>query len=211
MDQKIILAQKKFFLRNKKLAKKLPSAFIFSNQKTANLNLLIDSLPLAFAKEAAIIIREYDLVSKKRQEFVSKIAKNIRQRNLVFLVGKDMELSIKTKANGFHFSDFDQMPITTLRKIKGRKIISLACHNLKSLKKANRNPLKHYIDLVFISPIFNTIKHTDVKGLGLVNLRKLSLYNKKPLYALGGINEQNINSLVKIKKLSGFAGISLAK
>ncbi len=210
MDQKILLAQRKFSLRNKYRVKKLPLNFIFSNRKKiTNLNLVINCLPKKFAKESAIIIREYDLARKERQEFALKIANQVRKKNIGFLIGKDVELSSQIKSDGLHFSDFDQMPIILLKKMVAKKIISFACHNLLSLKKANKKPLSRYIDLIFISPIFSTTSHPNSVNLGLRNLAKFSLQNKKPLYALGGINAKNINSLLKIKNLSGFGGIDI--
>ena len=216
MDQKILLAKQKFSLKNKSgnkfLAKKLPLNFIFSDRKRiTDLNLLINDLPEKFSRRSAIIIREYDLVSKKRQEFIAKIEALLRKKNIRLMIAKDVGLCEEVKSSGFHFSDFDKMPIILLKKIAAKKIISLAVHNLVSLKKANRKPLNLYVDLIFISPVFSTKSHPNSKNLGLRNLTKFSLQNKKPLYALGGIGANNINSLIKIKNLSGFAGIDLYK
>ena len=70
--------------------------------------------------------------------------------------------------------------------------------------------------MVFIAPIFPTTSHSDAKILGLKNLAKITSKTKSlnyflpKIYALGGVNLQNIKSIRKLK-LSGFGAIDLFK
>ena len=211
MNQKILFEINKFTIRNKKSnhAKKLPASVFFTDRaKINNLDLTIKSLP----KKSAIIIREYDLDQINREIFARKIISLARGLGLTVLVGKDIALAKKIKADGVHFSDFDKLPYKFFNKKTFDKkfIFSLACHNLKSVIKSQK--LKP--DIIFIAPIFLTKSHLNAKTIGLKNLAKISLktkninYLKTAVYALGGINESNILSIRKLN-LAGFAAISL--
>ena len=193
---------------------KAPPIFFTDRKKISDFEKIIKILP----KNSTIIIREYDLDKKKREDFARNIVnlarvKN-REKNLQIIVGKDFALARKIKADGIHFSDFDKLPQSFLKKKSFPKkfIFSFACHNFKSVLKA----LKLRPNMIFISPIFATTSHAETKIIGLRNLRKISLISKKQnylhnkIYALGGINSENIKSLRKLD-ISGFAGINLFK
>ena len=150
-----------------------------------------------------MIIREYDLATKEREVFAQKISNLARNRGLKILVGKDLVLAKKIKADGVHFSDFDKLPFSLL---KPRSFIfSFSCHSLKSFLGSQR--LKP--DMIFISPIFPTSSHKETKSLGLQCLIKIITKNRNalPIYALGGVNSTNIKSLKKLG-LAGFGAIN---
>ncbi len=198
---------KKFEKKNKK--SQLPASIFFSDRtKISDLETTIKSLP----KNSAIVIREYDLDKKDREIFTRKVLALARPLGLKIIVGKDIFLAKKIKADGIHFSDLDHLPIQFLqKKTFAKKIIfSFACHNCKSILRAK----KLGTDIIFISPIFPTTSHLNAQGIGIKNLAKISLktksssYPHQSLYALGGINSKNLSSVRKLG-LSGFAAISL--
>jgi thiamine monophosphate synthase len=202
MDYKILFEIKKF---------RAPPVFFTDRKKISDFEKIIKILP----KNSTIIIREYDLDKKKREDFARNIVNFShanRAKNLKIIVGKDFALARKIKADGVHFSDFDKLPQIFLKKKSFPKkfIFSFACHNFKSTLKA----LKLRPDMIFISPIFSTTSHLETKIIGLKNLRKISLINKKQdyfpmrFYALGGINSDNIKSVRKTK-ISSFGAINL--
>ena len=207
MDQKILSEIKKLEKKNKQ--NQLPvSVFFTDRKKIYDLENTIKSLP----KNSAIIIREYDLEQKDREIFARKIKDLTNSRNIRIIVGKDLVLAIKIKADGLHFSDLDHLPLQFLerKKFKKKFIFSFACHSFKSVLKAQK--LK--ADMIFISPIFPTKSHLNTQALGIKNLAKISFKTKSSsyvspsLYALGGINSQNLLSVRKLG-ISGFAAISL--
>ncbi len=163
-------------------------------------------------QDCAIVIREYDLEKKEREIFAKKIVKLARSKSLKILVGKDLELARKIRADGVHFSDRDLLPLQFRQRKRFKKnfVFSFACHDLKSVLHAQ----KIKTDLIFLSPIFPTTSHLQTKALGIKNLAKISFktksnfYFRPKLYALGGITPHNIASVRKLG-LSGFAAISL--
>lgn len=185
-----------------------PPVLFTDRNKVLDFEQTIKNLP----KNSIIIIREYDLDKKNREEFAKKIIAFARVAGLKTLVGKDFELARKIKANGIHFSDFDKLPLQFFRKKSFSKkfIFSFSCHSEKSfLKWKSFNP-----NIIFIAPIFPTTSHVDTKSFGLKNLAKISLAQKKSgyffpkIYALGGINVDNMASVRKLG-ISGFGAIDL--
>ncbi|MDX2083120.1 MAG: thiamine phosphate synthase [Rickettsiales bacterium] len=211
MDQKILFEINKFIQKNRKknLVKNLPVSIFFTDRKK---NFTLDKTIKSLPKESAIVIREYDLNKKDREDFIKKVLALNQDKRLKILIGKDIALAKKVKADGVHFSDFDKLPLQFLQKQKFHKnfIFSFSCHNFKTILKAQ----KIKADLIIISPVFPTTSHLNTEALGIKNLAKISFKNKSHFYsasrfyALGGINSLNLSAVRKLN-LSGFAAISL--
>lgn len=161
-------------------------------------------------KNAIIIIREYDLSKAQRLIFAKEIFKSAKKRSdLKILIGKDLKLALELKAHGVHFSDNDQLPLQINKKnLPKNFILSFACHHVLSLKIAE----KIKADLAFLSPIFATTSHSDAKIFNHFNFVKIAVENKKKtygsaaLFALGGVNKQNLKTLKNLN-LQGFGAI----
>lgn len=196
MDQKILFEIKKFCGA---------PVFFTDRKKVKNFEQVIKTLP----KNSIIIIREYDLDEESREIFAKNIISLARPRGLKILAAKSFSLARKIKADGVHFSDRDILPLQFFKKKSFPKnfIFSFAAHDFRVLNKIKA-------DMIFLSPIFATSSHPDTKPLGLRNLAKISLKTRKahyfspPVYALGGVNAQNLKSLRKLG-IHGFAAIDL--
>lgn len=153
-----------------------------------------------------MIFREYDLKSKEREILAREILAICRKENRKFIIGKNLELARKLKADGVHFSDKDHLPLQIFnRQNWPRKFIfSFACHNFLSVLKSQQ--LK--ADMIFVSPVFATKSHPNVAPLGLRELSKIIRVSKISIFALGGVNEKNIRSLQKLG-IAGFGAIGL--
>ena len=161
--------------------------------------------------ESAIIFREYNLSEQKRQELAVKIQKICKKFNHKLIIGKDFNLAKKIRADGYHFSDQDfanikshDSSLINYKKTRRNFITSLACHDLNCTKKAE----KTNVDLIFLSPIFPTKSHPNAKTKGLFDLVRASNLTSNPVFALGGINEQNLKQVEKLN-IAGFAGIEI--
>lgn len=162
-------------------------------------------------KNSIIIIREYDLDQESRYNFAKEIfALKKDRRDIKILIGKNVKLAVELKADGVHFSDNDILPLSFLQKKSFHKnfIFSFACHSEKSLKKAH----KIKPNLVFLSPIFPTTSHREAKFFGKLKFAKIAVENKKlkydrlALFALGGINKNNLK-FIKNLTIKGFGAI----
>ena len=170
---------------------KKPPVFFTDRKKVKNFSKIIKNLP----KNSAIIIREYDLDQKIREEFAKKIIRLKGSKPLKILIGKDIELAKKLQADGIHFSDFDKLENFN----KENFIFSFAAHSEESIAKA----ISLKADMIFISPAFASSSHYDCAALGEKKLQEIALKYKNLdyLYPLGGINSNNISIIQKL----GFA------
>ncbi len=192
--------------------KKFSGAAVFftDRKKISDFEKTIKNLP----KNSIIIIREYDLDKNLREAFAKKIISLARVEGLRILVGKDIFLAKKLEADGVHFSDFDKLPLQFFKKksFKKKFIFSFACHSEKSFLKSKK--LK--TGMLFFAPIFPTTSHVGAKAIGLKKFAEITFkhrdlgYFSPRIYALGGINSENIKSLRKLP-IAGFGAIDFFK
>jgi len=205
MNDGLLRKIKQLRVKNKSiLVKNLPLMFFFTDRRAIkNIFSVIKNLP----KDTAIIIREYDLNQNQRLDFAKKIINIAKKKSLKVFVGKNWQLAIKIKADGVHFSDYDDAKkcLWKSNKILSKKLlISYSCHSLKSIKIAE----KYGCDLIFCSPIFVTKTHPQQKPIGCFGLRNLVSKTSIPIYALGGVDKRNIQILANCH-IAGIGGISI--
>ncbi len=155
-------------------------------------------------KNSAVIFREYDLILSEREKLAREIFAICKKYHHKFIVGKNLDLARKLRADGVHFSDNDKLPLQILNRKNFTKgfIFSFACHKLASVLKIKNLA----VDVIFISPIFASKSHEGAKNLGIFNIRKIVKTTNKPIFALGGINKNNFKLLQKLG-IQGFGAI----
>ena len=141
--------------------------------------------------------------SFKKKILVGKKIKKICQNNKVkFLINDDPFLAVKLNADGCHLGQKD-MSIEKARKILGKKIIGVTCHNSLDLaKKAVRNKA-NYIAFGAFYPS-ETKKTKYMASIKILN--KVKKFTKTPIVAIGGINLENYKNLLLNK--ANFLAIS---
>ena len=131
---------------------------------------------------------------------IKKFCKN----NLIkFYVADNYKLAVKLKANGLFISANNKNYIPCYEKKSKFELIG-AAHNqseyfFKTQQKINR---------IFLSPIFINNKYSENEILGLTKFNILSLNWKTTVYALGGINLDNIKRIF-LTKSAGIGFVSL--
>jgi len=137
-----------------------------------------------------IQLREKQWGKNKIREEAIKLLKICRKNNALFIVNDYVDIALEIGADGVHLGQSD-MPISEARKICGNKlIIGLSTHSVEQAVKAD----KEDVDYTTIGPIFNTRAKDYTVGTEIIKeiLRKI----KKPLIAIGGINKDNIDSVL---------------
>tara|TARA_B100000700_G_C14903056_1_gene788327 strand:+ start:503 stop:1123 length:621 start_codon:yes stop_codon:yes gene_type:complete len=121
-----------------------------------------------------------------------KIKKICKVFNVKFLVNDDPIIAKKINADGCHLGQKD-MNILNARKIIGKKIIGITCHNSIKLAKI---AIKNKADYIAFGA-FNASNTKKVKYKANVNLIiKAKKLTKLPIVAIGGINDKNYNKLL---------------
>ncbi len=141
--------------------------------------------------------------SLKKKIYIGKKIKKICKKNKVkFLINDDPWLAKKLNADGCHLGQQD-IDISIARKILGKKIIGITCHNSLTLAK---KAIKENADYLAFGAFFTT-KTKKVKYKASINiLKKIKRITKKPIVAIGGINNKNYKNL--LLKKADFLAIS---
>ena len=131
--------------------------------------------------------------SEKKIELIGKKIKKICKKYKVkFLINDDPYLAKKLNADGCHLGQKDTN-IITARKILGKKIIGVTCHNSISLAKKALNQKANYLAF----GAFYSSKTKKVKYKANVSvLKKIKKITNKPIVAIGGINNKNYKNLL---------------
>ncbi len=119
--------------------------------------------------------------------------KNICKKNKVkFIINDNPFLALKLNADGCHLGQND-MDIKEARKILGKKIIGITCHNSLVLAKKAFNSKANYIAFgAFYSSKTKKTKHKA----SIKILKKVKMFTKIPTVAIGGINYNNYKNLL---------------
>jgi len=131
-----------------------------------------------------------------------KIKKIARKNNVKFLINDNPFVAKIVGADGCHLGQKD-MDYREARKILGKKIIGVTCHNSKKLiKKAIKNKASYIALGAFFPTKTKLVKHR-------ANIKTLKWAKKTtniPIVAIGGIKFDNYNKLLLNK--ANFLAIS---
>ncbi len=131
--------------------------------------------------------------SHNKKMIIGKKIKNICKKNKVkFIVNDEPLLALKLDADGCHLGQND-MNIKIAKKILGKKIIGITCHNSINLAKKAIEAKADYIAF----GAFNKSKTKKTKYVASVRiLNKVKKFTKTPTIAIGGINAVNYKKLL---------------
>ena len=160
---------------------KIPNSFY------KNLNLVLKTGKVSFFQ---LRLKNYSL---KKKIIIGNKIKNICKKNKVkFIINDDPLLALKLDADGCHLGQKD-MNINIAKKILGKKIIGITCHNSMNLAK---KAIKAKADYIAFGA-FNQSKTKKTKYVASVKtLNKVKKFTKTPTVAIGGINAVNYKNLL---------------
>ena len=121
-----------------------------------------------------------------------KIKKICKKNKVKLIINDDPLLALKLDADGCHLGQKD-MSIVKAKKIIGKKIIGITCHNSINLAK---KAIKAKADYIAFGA-FNQSKTKKTKYVASVKiLNKVKKFTKTPTVAIGGINTLNYKNLL---------------
>ena len=152
-----------------------------------NLKLVLKTKKVSFFQ---LRLKNYSL---KQKIIIGKKIKIICKKNKVkFIINDDPLLALKLDADGCHLGQKD-MNIKIAKKILGKKIIGITCHNSINLAK---KAIKAKADYIAFGA-FNRSKTKKTKYVASVKiLNKVKKFTKTPTVAIGGINAVNYKNLL---------------
>ena len=142
-------------------------------------------------------VKYFQLRLKKTSKTqIINISKEIRKicktSNVKFIINDNPLIAKKVGADGCHLGQKD-LHIKKAKKILKNKIIGITCNT--SIKKA-KEAIKNNADYIALGA-FNSSRTKNVKHRATINdLKKFRKLSKKPIIAIGGINDKNYKKLL---------------
>ncbi len=122
-----------------------------------------------------------------------KVKKIVKKNNVKFLINDKPIVARIVDADGCHIGQKD-MDFNSARNILGKnKIIGVTCHN--SLNKA-KEAIAKKADYIAIGAFHKSITKKTKYQATLKDLKKFRIITKKPIIAIGGINQYNYKKLL---------------
>ena len=148
---------------------------------------------LSFNNVKFFQLRLKNVSQKKLINICKKIRKITAKHKVKFIINDNYTLAKEVKANGCHMGQYDGSFKNARKKLKG-KILGITCHNSKVL--ANQ-AIGLKADYIAFGSFFKSRLKPSAKKANLNVLKWAKKNIKKPIVAIGGINNINYKKLVK--------------
>ncbi|HOY70345.1 MAG TPA: Nudix family hydrolase [Methylotenera sp.] len=166
----------------------LPSVYAITNLAELGEVAFFTKLKTALENGLRLIqIREKQLSPDALKAFTQQVMTLADPYCASVLVNADIALAQSVGASGVHFTSKQLMQ---LDKKPENLRCAASCHNAQELAKAAQLGL----DFVVISPVLPTQSHADAQPLGWQNFRNLVRDFPVPVYALGGMQTQDLTA-----------------
>jgi len=139
-------------------------------------------------------LREKDMSTAELYNLASEIREITKDKGANLIINDRVDIALAVDADGVHLG-WQSLNIEIVRRMIGRdKLIGFSAHNLQEAEKAENCGA----DYITISPIFDTAyKDYFIKPLGTEEIGKIREQIDIPVIALGGINENNVSSVLE--------------
>jgi thiamine-phosphate pyrophosphorylase len=147
-------------------------------------------------------LREKDLSSRELYELAYDLRKLTAKYSARLIINDRVDIALAVEADGVHLG-LNSMPIHRVRKLIGNnKLIGISCHNQVNAIMAQENGA----DFITFGPVYYTPSKANYgKPVGVDKLEIVSHLLDIPVFALGGIKQENIPEVIA----AGATGISL--
>ena len=148
-------------------------------------------------------LREKNISTKDFYEKALKVKEICKNYGALFIINDRLDIAQVVGADGVHLGQSD-MPIEKAREIlKDKFLIGATARNVEEAKRAELLGA----DYIGSGAIFGTSTKDNAKKLEMEELKKIVTSVKIPVFAIGGININNVSSLKNIG-LQGICAVS---
>lgn len=175
----------------------MPSLLFFTDPtRTPDAEAIAETLP----RGAAIVFRAFGDPEAPAQG--ARLRQIARRRGLKLLIGADARLAARLKADGVHLPERLASNARALKRRHSGWIITAAAHSLTAARSARAAGA----DAAVVSTVFASNSRSARAPMGPVRLASLVQRAGLPVYALGGINDDNAARLARTR-LVGLAAV----
>ena len=148
-------------------------------------------------------LREKNISTKDFYEKALKVKEICKNYEALFIINDRLDIAQVVGADGVHLGQSD-MPIEKAREIlKDKFLIGATARNVEEAKRAELLGA----DYIGSGAIFGTNTKDNAKKLEIEELKKIVASVKIPVFAIGGININNV-SILKNIGLQGICAVS---
>ena len=163
-----------------------------TNRKLCSNNFSDQIEMIASAHPKAIVLREKDLSEKEYEQLARQVMQICQKHGTQCILHSFSNVAIALGAEAVH------MPLPLLQKMTSQEkshfqIIGASCHSLEEAKEAQNLGCTY----ITAGHIFLTDCKKGLPGRGLPFLEEICKAVRIPVYAIGGISSQNIESVRK--------------
>ncbi len=150
----------------------------------------------------AVQLREKDLPVRELLQLADRVRMLTKQYGARLFINDRVDVALAVEADGVHLG-YQSMPVEAVRRVVGKDmLIGVSTHSLKEALDAQQAKA----DFVTFGPVFDTpSKRKYGPPQGIEKLAKVVRELEIPVFALGGIKEENIPEVLK----TGVHGISM--
>ena len=160
----------------------------------------LDTIKEVLDKGVRLIqIREKDLSDDELYNLTDKVLEVSKGYDAKIFINSRVDIAYMLGLDGVHLTS-RSVPVSVVKRKFPDLIVGKSCHSVEDVLKAQEEGA----DYVFISPIFEV--EGKGKPIGIEGLKKVLEVAKIPVYALGGINNSNVEEVLKTG-VYGIAGI----
>ncbi len=148
----------------------------------------------------AIQLRMKNTSTRRMVEVGKEICKIVDEYDALFIVDDRVDIALATKAHGVHVGQ-DDMPVDIVKEIAPELIVGVTVHNVLEARRAQEQGA----DYLGAGSVFPTKTKENAVYIGIENLRKIVESVSVPVVAIGGINKDNVQDVLK----TGVAGVAV--
>ncbi|WP_417227539.1 Nudix family hydrolase [Amphritea sp.] len=153
----------------------------------------------------AIMLRAKHLDNSVQLALYTQLAERFKSRPIIW--NTSIEAANEAKVPVIHLSS-DRLQQLDRQGLNGRDLFSgrwlgASCHSLEQIQQAERVG----VDYITLSPVQQTPSHPDTAPLGWDEFTRLVSQTRLPVYALGGVSLDNIDTAIHVGG-QGIAAIS---
>ncbi|MBF0265903.1 MAG: thiamine phosphate synthase [Gammaproteobacteria bacterium] len=180
----------------------LPSCYVVSGKFSDHDDLEIKLRRILENKHPLIQLKRLQSQTDEDYKQAAEVAVKIcAEFKAILLLACSVELFEQTGAHGLHLKSAAIKELEE-RPISDDKILSVSCHDIKSMQKAQ----SLNADIILLSPIKETISHPNLDPLGWEGLREVKEQISCPVYAFGGMKLEDLDDALAV----GAQGIAVS-
>ena len=171
----------------------IPCLCLVTDLKLCQSSSLEEHVEMAIRGGANIVqLREKDMPGGFLLEVALRLRQVTRGRALLF-VNDRVDVALACGADGVQLGE-EAMPVQVVRQLTGDKmLLGRSVHDIEGVTAASGQGA----DLLIVGSVFPTHSHPNVASLGIDTLRKIGQKVSIPLIGIGGIDENNIEKVIR--------------